>query len=394
MKIDIKTYRITEDGRVGQIALILGIIGLAFTVAAYFVDRTQFNFSYLTAFVFWLSIGLGGLFFTMLHYLVGAKWSVVVRRLGENIMICIPIMAIFAIPVLFGIKDLFHWSHPEVVAHDPLLQGKAPFLNTPFFVIRAVIYFAVWIFLARYLFRLSLTQDSSPDVGLFKKMRVASAPGMILFAFTLTFASFDWLMSLDAHWYSTIFGVYFFSGAFLAMLAFLMLFVIYFDGTGVMRGTITKEHWHDVGKLMFAFIIFWGYMAFSQYLLIWYGNIPEETVWFLDRWQNGWQYVSLLIVFGLFTIPFFVLFPFGTKRNRPIMLVMSIWILLMHWVDLYWVIMPNLHHDAVKFSWIDVAPMMGIGGIFVWYFWKRVRALPLLPINDPGLEESKKLVSF
>ena len=145
MKIDVKTYRITEDGRVGKIALTLGIIGLIATIVAYFVDRTQFNFSYLTAFVFWLTIALGGLFFAMLHHLVGAKWSVVVRRLGENIMICIPIMAIFVIPVLFGVKDLFHWSHADVVANDPILQGKEPFLNIPFFIIRNVFYFAVWI---------------------------------------------------------------------------------------------------------------------------------------------------------------------------------------------------------------------------------------------------------
>lgn len=394
MRIDIKTYRITEDGKIAQIALILGIIGLVLTAVGYFVDKAQFFHSYLVAFFFWLSIGLGGLFFTMLHHLVGAKWSIVVRRLSENIMLCIPIMVIFMIPVLLGIKELFHWSHPELVATDHLLQAKAPYLNTTFFIIRAAGYFLIWILLARYLYKLSVVQDSGHDASIFKKMRTVSAPGMILFALTTTFAAFDWLMSLDAHWYSTIFGVYIFSGGFLATLAYLMRTVLYLDGTGVMRTTITKEHWHDLGKLMFAFTVFWGYMAFSQYFLIWYGNIPEETLWFLHRWEHGWQYISLLIVFGHFAIPFFILFPFGTKRNSAVMKIMTIWILLMHWVDLYWVIMPSLHGHGVHFSWIDLAPMLGIGGIFVWFFWSRVKATAILPVGDPGLKESKKLVSF
>lgn len=393
MKFDAKSYRLTEDGRVGQVALIIGIIGLVLTATGYFVDKAQFYHSYLTAFFFWLSIALGGLFFTMLHHLVGAKWSVVLRRLAENIMICIPLLAIFLIPVLFGIGELFHWSHPGVVAQDHLLQLKAPYLNVAFFIIRAVFYFVIWVLLARYLLRLSLAEDGGHTESISKKMRVASAPGMILFALTITFASFDWLMSLDAHWYSTIFGVYVFSGSLLAMLAFLMRFVLYLDGTGTLRGIITREHWHDLGKLIFAFTVFWGYMAFSQYFLIWYGNIPEETVWFLHRWEHGWQYISLLIVFGHFVIPFFVLFPYSTKRSRPVMLVMTIWILAMHWVDLYWIIMPNLHREAVKFSWIDFAPMLGIGGIFIWFFWSRVRVTPLVPVGDPGLEESKRLVS-
>jgi hypothetical protein len=393
MKFDSKSYRLTEDSRVGQIALIIGIIGLVLTATGYFVDKTQFYHSYLTAFFFWLSIALGGLFFTMLHHLVGAIWSVVLRRLAENIMICIPLLAIFLIPVLFGIGELFHWSHPEAVAQDHLLQSKAPYLNVSFFIIRAVFYFVIWVLLARYLLRLSLAQDGGHTESISKKMRVASAPGMILFALTVTFASFDWLMSLDAHWYSTIFGVYVFSGSLLAMLAFLMRFVLYLDGTDTLRGIITREHWHDMGKLIFAFTVFWGYMAFSQYFLIWYGNIPEETVWFLHRWEHGWQYISLFIVFGHFVIPFFVLFPYSTKRSRPVMLVMTIWILAMHWVDLYWIVMPNLHREAVKFSWIDFAPMLGIGGIFIWFFWSRVRVTPLLPAGDPGLEESKRLVS-
>ncbi len=393
MKFDAKSYRITEDGRVGQVALIIGIIGLVLTATGYFVDKAQFYHSYLTAFFFWLSIALGGLFFTMLHHLVGAKWSVVLRRLAENIMICIPLLAIFLIPVLFGIGELFHWSHPEVVAQDHLLQLKAPYLNVAFFIIRAVFYFVIWVLLARYLLRLSLAQDGGHTESISKRMRVASAPSMILFALTITFASFDWLMSLDAHWYSTIFGVYVFSGSLLAMLAFLMRIVLYLDGVGTLRGIITREHWHDLGKLIFAFIVFWGYMAFSQYFLIWYGNIPEETVWFLHRWEHDWQYISLLIVFGHFVIPFFVLFPYSTKRSRPVMLVMTIWILAMHWVDLYWIILPNLHREAVKFSWIDFAPMLGIGGIFIRFFWSRVRVTPLVPVGDPGLEESKRLVS-
>ncbi len=388
MRFDESTYRITESGIFGRLALIAGMLGLALSAAGYFADSAQFFHSYLVAFVFWLTIALGGLFFTMLNHLVDAKWSIVLRRLGEAFMAVVPIMAIFAIPVLLGIKELFHWSHPEIVAEDEILQGKSAFLNTGFFIARMIIYFVVWSLLSYWLYRKSLKQDSEHSDVLVKRIRRVSAPGMILFALTITFASFDWLMSLDAHWYSTIFGVYVFSGCFLGFLAVLTLVLLQMQSSGVLAKEVTSEHHHDLGKLMFAFVIFWGYMAFSQYFLIWYGNIPEETIWFLHRWENSWKGFSLLLVFGQFVIPFFFLFPQPVKRNVTALKIVSVWLILMHWVDLYWVVMPSLHHHGVHLSWIDAATMLGIGGVFMFVFWNKLTAHPLLPVKDPGLEES------
>jgi hypothetical protein len=265
-------------------------------------------------------------------------------------------------------------------------------LNFTFFLIRTIIYFLVWITLAYLLNKVSLRQNTAYSPEQTRRMRIISAPGMILFAFSITFASFDWLMSLDAHWYSTIFGLYVFSGSFLSMLALITFIIIRLQSNNVLTECITKEHYHDLGKLMFAFTVFWGYMAFSQYFLIWYGNIPEETIWFLHRWGDGWEIISLIIVFGHFAIPFFILFPQVTKRNKTIMTIMTIWLLLMHWVDIYWIVMPSLHH-GLHLSWIDLAPFIGIGGIFMYIFWKRFVSQPLVPVNDPKLQQSIDLVS-
>jgi len=393
MKFDANTYRLTDKGNFGTIALIVGIIGIAFSFVGWFSDSSQFYFSYLTAFVFWITIALGGLFFVLLHYLVGANWSVVIRRFGESMMMILPFMAILFIPLLFGLKELYVWMNPETVATDHLLHGKAGYLNLNFFIIRLVIYFVVWTALAFLLNRYSLEQNEKPSPDQIKKMRAISAPGMILFALTLTFASFDWLMSLDAHWYSTIFGVYIFSGSFLALVSIVTFKIIRLQSNGVLVDAITKEHFHDLGKLMFAFVIFWGYMAFSQYFLIWYGNIPEETIWFLHRWQDSWKTISLVIVFGHFVIPFFVLFPQTIKKNKIAMSIVSIWILIMHWVDIYWIVMPTLHHHGFYFSWIDVASMVGIGGLFMFLFWRNFTSHPLVPVGDPGLKKSMEMVS-
>jgi hypothetical protein len=216
---------------------------------------------------------------------------------------------------------------------------------------------------------------------------------MILFAVTVTFFSFDLLMSLDPHWYSTIFGVYFFAGCFLSVLSFMAINIIHLRKKGALVNEITSEHFRDLGKLIFAFLIFWGYMAFSQYFLIWYANIPEETLWFLHRWEGSWKTISLILVFGHFVMPFFVLFPMEIKRKIPAMLTISVWLLLMHWIDLYWIVMPSLHHHGVHFSWMDLTTMAGIGGFFVWRIRRNICAHPLVPINDPRLETSIKIIS-
>lgn len=393
MKWDKATYRITDRGRFGVAAMTVMVIGAAASLVGLVVDRRQFFHSWLTAYMYWFTLAAGGLFFTMLHHLVGATWSVVLRRLAENIMRLLPFMLIAFVPIAFGMHDLFHWSHADAVATDALLQWKSGYLNIPFFLARAIIFFAVWAVLSRLLAASSLKQDGGHTPALARRFRRTSAPGMILFAVTMTLAAFDWLMSLDAHWYSTIFGVYIFAGALVAVLSFLPLISICLRSRGVLAETITVAHYHDMGKLLFAFVIFWAYMAFSQYFLIWYGNIPEETIWFLHRWEGSWKAVSLLIVFGHFVIPFFILITRGAKRNPAVLRIFAIWLLIMHWVDLYWVVMPGLHPHGAHLSWLDVSTMMAVGGAFLALFWRFFTARPLVPVGDPKLEPSIRLVN-
>ena len=262
-----------------------------------------------------------------------------------------------------------------------------------FFIIRAIIYFAVWTYLARRLYKISRDQDNGFAPEQVRKFRIASAPGIIIYSLTVTFAAFDWLMSLEPRWYSTIFGVYIYSGSVVAILSVIIITALYLRNQGMLADTITVEHYHDLGKLLFTFIVFWAYIAFSQYLLIWYGNMPEETIWYRERWVGSWKAVSLMIVFGHFAVPFFILITRGVKRNPAFLAIIAFWILLMHWVDLYWVAMPPMSGRSVAVSWIDPIAMLAIGGLFLWNFWRIYAKGPLVPVGDPYLQESKEFVN-
>ena len=390
MDVNDKTYQLTNSGGFGKTVLVIGIAGLALSFAGGFLldDLRQFYFSYLSSFSFWVTIALGGLFFTMLHHLTNALWSIVIRRIAETIMISLPFMAVLFVPVVFGIHDLYHWSHDDVVTADEILQGKAGYLNITFFIIRSfILYFWIWSLLSWKLLKFSREQDAGFRESQVRSMRFVSAPGMIAFAFTITFSAFDWLMSLDPHWYSTVFGVYIFSGSTLAFLSFITLVCIALRKNETLRRTITIEHIHDLGRLMLTFTIFWAYIAFSQYFLIWYANIPEETIWFLKRWEGAWKPISLFVGLG-FILPFVTLLLRGTKRHIGSMIFISIYILFYHFIDMYWIVMPVLHEQGAEVSWMDFTSFIGIGGLFLWFFWNRLSAGALIPVNDPRLEES------
>lgn len=393
MKLDKTTFTLTERGSFGKWSLACGLLGLILTVIGYLVDSERMFYSYLVSFGFWTTLGLGALFFVMLHHLTNATWSVVLRRLVENFMAVLPYMVIFILPVLLNLNGLYRWSRPAAVMQDQLLQHKAPYLNDWFFILRTGLYFSVWFLMVRNLYRTSLLQDSGFEEKQVERLRKISAPGMVLFALTVTFAAFDWFMSQDAGWYSTIFGVYIFSGGLVSILAFITLSSLILRRGGVLSDSLTEEHYHDLGKLTFAFVVFWGYVAFSQYFLIWYANIPEETIWFHHRYQGGWKYISLLIVFGYFVVPFVSLISRGPKRNYPVMLIMAGWLLLMHWVDLYWIIMPNYNAHDASISWMDIAAMLLIGGTYLWLFWRKFSSRPVVPVGDPRLQASINFVS-
>jgi len=393
VKFDAQTYRVADKGKAGTIALGVGLVGLFVAAIGWYTDATRFYHAWLTAFVYWLSLGLGGLFFTMLHYLTAARWSVVLRRISEGLMLQLPWMIVAFIPVFIGMHDLFHWTHEDAVASDHLLQWKSGYLNVGFFAARAVVFFGVWAGLALALRRRSLRQDANPRIDHVGGLRKLSAVGMLLFAATVTFASFDWLMSLEPHWYSTIFGVYFFGGLFLAGVSLIALVSLFLRKNGVLNTSITVEHYHDLGKLMFAFTIFWAYIGFSQYFLIWYGNIPEETFWFLARWEGGWKTVSLVLVFGHFAIPFMLLIFRGVKRSLTMVGLIAVWYLLMHWVDMYWLVYPAYLEEGARIGWIEIAPVVGLGGLFFALFWRNLSAEPTVPVGDPWLENSIKFVN-
>ena len=263
------------------ITLIVGVVALGLAAAMAWGTK-QFFFSYLVAFCYFLSLAIGGLFFVIVQFATRAGWSVVVRRVAEHLMSTLPLFVPLFIPIAIGLHELYHWTHAEAVSTDPLLTAKSPYLNERGFYFRAAAYFAVWVTLARLFHARSIKQDSSGDVGLTKKMQVLSGPAIALFAFTVTFAAFDWIMSLDPHWYSTMFGPYFFAGAVVSEFALLAVLHILLQRAGGF-GQVNAEHYHDLGKLLFGFTVFWAYIAFSQFMLIWYSNIPEETLWYAHR---------------------------------------------------------------------------------------------------------------
>ena len=387
MRLEGEKFHFGKKAQVILPAAAVGLLLLSFI--GYFLHPRQFFYSYLTAFVFWLTIGLGALFLTTLHHLTGSVWSVVLRRVYENIMSVVPYFLILLIPVFFGIHELYHWSHKEAVAANAILAKKAAFLNPTFFILRSVLYFGVWYLISRLLCGFSLKQDQNKaSAEAIKRVRATSAGGVILFALTITFAAFDWIMSLDAHWYSTIFGVYLFSGSTLAALAFITLLLIILRDKGILADKVTVEHYHDLGKLLFTFTVFWAYIAFSQYFLIWYANIPEETIWYQHRWIGGWKAVSLLLVFGHFVVPFFILMIRSNKRNFAVLAVMCVWLLFIHWIDIYWLVQPSLHQHGASFSWMDLTLFLGMGGIFIYLFMKKSARYGLLPLNDPQMERS------
>lgn len=372
--------------RVAMAGFGLGILGIAATLAGIAGQPVQAYASYLFAYVLFLSLGLGGLFFVLIHHITGARWGVAVRRLAEGVMGTLPIFTLLFVPIVFGMSHLFEWSRPEVLAEDALTASKVAYLNVPFFMIRAVVYFAVWTGLSIYMAKASLKQDQGDGVGILARMRGATAPALILYGLTVTFAAFDWLMSLSPHWFSTIFGVYYFAGAFQGFLALLIVVGFLLQRAGLLRGVVTVEHYHDLGKFLFGFTVFFAYIAFCQYFLIWYANIPEETFWYTDRW-GAWSGVSVALIFFTFVLPFIVLLGRQAKRNAAPLLIASTLVLIGRAIDMYWLVMPSLKVGPA-IHWTSIAALVGMGGLFVGTLAWRLGKGALVPVGDPYLRSS------
>jgi hypothetical protein len=370
---------------ISAVAAVLGGVACAILGPA---NPKQFFFSWLVAFLFFLTLALGALFFVLIQYAAQGGWGIVLRRIGETVFATLPVLALLSLPVFFGLHTLYEWSHHDVVEHDALLRWKAPYLNVPFFLIRAALYFGVWSFLAILYYRGSRGQDASGDPAVSARLRRLAGPAIIVMALTSSFASIDWIMSLTPHWYSTIFGVYFFAGSFVGFIALLSVVAVAMRRAGLLETVISPEHLHDVGKFLFAFTAFWAYIAFSQFFLMWYANMPEETIWYKARIEGSWMKVSLFLIAGHFVAPFFYLMGRDVKRNGATLAIGGTWLLVMHFVDIYWQVMPTLHRDGLRPSLLDAAAFLAVGGCFVAAASWLMRRNALVPLRDPRLAES------
>ena len=374
--------------RLPMIGGAIAVLGIAACAILGPGNPKQFFFSWLVSFLFFLTLAVGGLFFVLIQYASQGSWGIVVRRIGETIFATMPVLAVLFVPVIFGMHDLFSWSVPGAADHDTLLQWKSPFLNVRFFLIRAAIYFFCWSAIALVYYMRSRGQDATGDLAVSARLRRWSGPALIVLALTSTFASIDWIVSLTPRWYSTMFGVYFFAGSFIGFIALMSVLVPGMRRAGLLETVITAEHLHDIGKFLFAFMCFWAYIAFSQFLLIWYGNLPEEAVWYRARITASWKMVSILLMAGHFGVPFLYLMGRTVKRHASTLALGGAWLLTMHFVDVYWQVMPTLHPEGVRVSPLDFAAFAAIGGCFVAAVGWLMRRQALVPLRDPRLPES------
>ncbi|MBN2192152.1 MAG: hypothetical protein JW751_05000 [Polyangiaceae bacterium] len=371
------------------VALLAVSVGLGATEGDGF---RRFLHSYLVAFMYVLSLGLGALWWVTLQHLVGARWSVVVRRIGELLASSMPALAVLSLPIIASVllesDRLFPWVDPSFMQSQSALAAKRPYLNPGFFVARWAIYFSFWTALGYWLLRCSLAQDATGGTGPLDGARKVSPLAMIGFAITATCASVDYIMTLDPTWYSTVFGVYYFAGCVIAIHSAMVLIVVFLQHRGRLTRSVTPHHFHDLGKMMFAFTVFWAYIAFSQLLLVWYANLPEETVWYRVRSQGSWFFVAVVLVIGHFGLPFFGLLSRHAKRHRASLSFWAGWLLVLHFVDLYFLIMPTFYPGGVSWRVPDLTTWLGLLALFVADVARRARGRNLVPSRDPRLAES------
>ncbi|MBZ5581989.1 MAG: hypothetical protein LAQ30_07235 [Acidobacteriia bacterium] len=371
----------TRSGIVGIIALVALIVGA-------FFEPHQFFRSYLWAYVFYVGVAVGCLAWLMTQYLSGGAWGVVVRRPCEAAARTIPLLAVLFVPIAFGLSALYLWHHPDAVAKDEILRHKQVYLNTPFFLIRTAAYFAGWIIFEWLLNYWSAKEDRGDTDWPHKRMARLSAPGLVFWGFSITFMAIDWVLSIEPHWFSTMFGMLFMAGQGLSSMAFLITLMVLLSYVPPMSEILTPRHLHDLGKLLLANVMVWAYFSFSQLLIIWAGNLPHEIPWYLERLRGGWQFIGLALIFLHFAVPFALLLSRDLKRNFKFLAGIAIFILFMRYVDIFWLVAPSFRKGAFGMSWMDFAAPIGLGGIWLAYFLMQLEKRPLMPLHDVHLEEA------
>lgn len=375
-------------GRVSTRALIIGAFFTLLLVIGAFIDRTQFFRSYLIGFIFWIGITLGSLALLMLQHLTGGAWGLVIRRVLEASTRTLPLMAILFVPIAFGVKQIYPWTNLAFMHTTAALQGKVKYLNTSFFLTRAAIFFLFWGLLTFLLNRFSLEQDRTAAKKIRKRLQMVSGPGLALLIISITFASVDWVMSLEPGWFSTIYGLLYVASWSLSALAFTVIVMSWLKKRDPMNRVAQTAHFHDYGNLTLALVMLWTYFAFSQYLIIWSGNLPEETSWYVARTRGGWGVIAVAIVILQFVFPFLILLSRAAKKSADRLANLAILILVMRFVDVIWLIEPSFNPGRLHLSWMDVVAPLAMGGLWVAAFAWQLQKRAVVPINDPQLEQA------
>jgi hypothetical protein len=365
-----------------------GAAGLIASAIGGLFNPTQFFQSYLMAYMLCLGTTLGCLALGMVHQLSGGAWGVVLRRPIGGAVRVLPVLTLLFLPILFGMSRLYVWTHADAVAADEALRHKHAYLNVPFFVVRAALYFLVWNGLSYFLNAWSLEQDRTGDPRIARRMQRLSAGGLVAYGLTITFASFDWLMSITPRWYSTIYGVLIIGGQGLSAIAFLIVAITWLSRRPPLDRILRPEHFHDAGNLTLAFVMLWAYFSFSQYLIIWAGDLPPEIAWYQHRVQTGWRALGAVLVLFHFVVPFLVLLSRRVKREATTLARLAIWILGARLVDLFWLIAPDFHRSGVSVSWLDAVLPASLGSIWLGAFVRQLRGRAILPVHDPEFDET------
>ncbi len=397
-RVEILTYAAPREiGRYQQLALIVGAGFLLFLIVGAFFPTIgggfdQFFRSYLVGYVFWVGVTLGCLGLLMLQHLTGGAWGISIRRVLEAGTRTLPLMLLFFLPIaILGLSHLYEWMHINDITEPAvrkILEKKKPYLNPTFFLIRTALYFAIWMGLMFFLNKWSAEQDRTAERQYSRKMQALSGPGIILFVLTVTFASVDWVMSLNPEWFSTIYGLLYVAGWVLSAFSFVIAVMVYLATRRPLEGVVQAPHFHDMGKLLLAFVMLWAYFSFSQFLIIWSGNIPEETKWYLHRLRGGWGWVGIGLVILHFALPFVLLLSRDLKRNARRLATIAGLIFVMRMIDVFWLVAPEFNRAHFRLSWMDVAAPIAIGGLWLAFFIWQLSLRPLLPFNDPNFEEA------
>jgi len=374
----------------GRIGLVAGIAGFALLGAGFATDREQFFRSYLTGYLWMLGLAAGALGVMLLHHVTRGAWGVVIRRVLEAAAspATLAFVAVAFLPVALGTHSLYEWTHADVVAGDPILTHKKPWLNEPAFLARSAVYLALWLGLAAVLSRLSARQDETGDRRIALSMQRWGAFGLVAYFLSMTFASFDWMMSLTPHWFSTIYGLYVVIGQAVAAMALVALAGLLLAEGPAPALPLQPRHLHDHGKLLFAFVCVWAYFGYSQFIIIWSGNLPEETTFYSSRLNGAWKAVTVLLVLLHYALPFALLLSRNLKRSARTLAPVAVLLLFARWLDLHWLVAPSFSPNAFTIHWLDLAAPLALGGIWLRLFTLGLKRRPLLPANEPFLAEA------